>query len=980
MAQVITQNNLNDIIISIQKSHKIEKIIVDHVKFILKEIDSKHIRKYGGIVEEIIKCQINIFTRLNDTIKSIPSLKMLDIFITFGKNFMDPLQKVIKAIGNIFDIIENDKSILGFKTIRFKINLMYNLLKLLIKKTIELQKGLKGNTLQSQSILKEISPIKAIMVSVVELFNTLNDISFISLLLFPIKASLLIHSLVWISLIANTIKSMKFPKVTAKDVANLQVFRLYILGFVSIIFSLTLAAIVMAPFLIVAPIVILVFWVTCKVIKYIADLMFNLGKNPKVWLGLIIILGLISYLLVLGVMLFALAIMSKKIVEGLPDILLFIVGLLGLVVIIAAIGALLTFASSALVYAIPGLLMLGAIIGIIFVIGVMLFVLQQLKLDQKAIMDNVKTIMETALFVIKSIFETVFTIGGGNESQSWFESVLSFVGGAVISMVSAILSVYLLAVSVVAIGLMLFLAVELRLLQELDLDQKKIMENVGIVMETALFVIKSIFETVFTIGGGNESQSWFESVLSFVGGAVMSMVSAILSVYLLAVSVVAIGLMLLLATELRILQNLDLDQKKIMGNVGIVMDSALFVIRTIFESTFSMGGGNESQSWFESVLSFVGGAVMTMVSAILSVYFLAVSIVSIGLMLLLATELNALQNMDLDKAKIQSNIDTVISAALGVISAIMTPTESELQPKDGLIKSLLKFVLPDSLVDLIDAITSIGFLAMSLMAVGLISKIAEHLTTIQNLPSLSNITQKTKSVIIGAQNIVNTIIGISVDEGAAKDAYDKIRAINEAITCIGDTARIINEIQAVSDIDQKFGWMDRMNDILQKTISVDNQSVKRSQEIIKNYKDFLTRIDTVKIENLQTAANLFEKMANFSESINGNFEQLADALNDKIAPLMEELKEMLEGVQKKVERSGADISASMFASRQSVLNESDMAAQTNREMPDSSKEEKEAQVQKRMAEQARQQNNDIVSKLEELIDLFESGMARVKTA
>jgi hypothetical protein len=141
---------------------------------------------------------------------------------------------------------------------------------------------------------------------------------------------------------------------------------------------------------------------------------------------------------------------------------------------------------------------------------------------------------------------------------------------------------------------------------------------------------------------------------------------------------------------------------------------------------------------------------------------------------------------------------------------------------------------------------------------------------------------------------------------------------------------------------------------------------------------FLDKVNTVKLENLKTAANIFRQMAKFSESISGDFEGLADTLNDKIAPLMEELKELLTGVQQKVEKSGSDISASVFASKSSQLNPTEMASQTAREMPNSSEEERIKETQRRMEAQAQQQNSEIVSKLAELIDLFEDGRARVK--
>ena len=117
-------------------------------------------------------------------------------------------------------------------------------------------------------------------------------------------------------------------------------------------------------------------------------------------------------------------------------------------------------------------------------------------------------------------------------------------------------------------------------------------------------------------------------------------------------------------------------------------------------------------------------------------------------------------------------------------------------------------------------------------------------------------------------------------------------------------------------------------------------------------------------------------MARFSESINGNFKDLADALNVKLMPLMEELKGLLEGVQDKVEQTGANISASTYAASQGTLTKEQHAQQITRENPTASPEERDKILHQRLFEQS-QQSSQLISKIDELIDLFRMGQARV---
>ena len=81
--------------------------------------------------------------------------------------------------------------------------------------------------------------------------------------------------------------------------------------------------------------------------------------------------------------------------------------------------------------------------------------------------------------------------------------------------------------------------------------------------------------------------------------------------------------------------------------------------------------------------------------------------------------------------------------------------------------------------------------------------------------------------------------------------------------------------------------------------------------MIDNYIKFLDKVDRVDIETLRTTERLFKNMAQFSESINGNFQGLADALNEKIAPLLEELKELLKEVKPSIEQASKDTQASI---------------------------------------------------------------------
>jgi hypothetical protein len=170
----------------------------------------------------------------------------------------------------------------------------------------------------------------------------------------------------------------------------------------------------------------------------------------------------------------------------------------------------------------------------------------------------------------------------------------------------------------------------------------------------------------------------------------------------------------------------------------------------------------------------------------------------------------------------------------------------------------------------------------------------------------------------------------------------------------------------------------RLSEIVSK-ISVTKENADNFKSISESSIKFLNKINNVELEKLTTAANLFEHIATLSESISGNFDGLAESLNDKIAPLMEELKTLMEELGRKVEQTAADISASTFAAANPNLSSSEQVAQAKRENPHMSNNDAAVLAQKRMVEQLRQQNNNVTSKLDELIDIFREGSARVRT-
>jgi hypothetical protein len=133
-------------------------------------------------------------------------------------------------------------------------------------------------------------------------------------------------------------------------------------------------------------------------------------------------------------------------------------------------------------------------------------------------------------------------------------------------------------------------------------------------------------------------------------------------------------------------------------------------------------------------------------------------------------------------------------------------------------------------------------------------------------------------------------------------------------------------------------------------------------------------------EKLKLSAGMFEQMARFSESVHGNFDRIADAVNEDLMPALKELKDLMEKLPKAVRDSGATISASISAASGIALSGADTFAQVKRENPNASNAELAQKSAQRAQAQAKSNANQITSKIDKLIGLFEKGKAKIEIA
>ena len=117
-------------------------------------------------------------------------------------------------------------------------------------------------------------------------------------------------------------------------------------------------------------------------------------------------------------------------------------------------------------------------------------------------------------------------------------------------------------------------------------------------------------------------------------------------------------------------------------------------------------------------------------------------------------------------------------------------------------------------------------------------------------------------------------------------------------------------------------------------------------------------------------------MAQFSESINGNFDGLAETINEKLMPVLEELKQIMNESSDRLEKGFNSTNETLVATSPVPVSKSGMTGIVKAENPGMSDSQASAAADKKLAAQMRAQSQTLASKLDEVIDLL-NGRGRI---
>lgn len=391
----------------------------------------------------------------------------------------------------------------------------------------------------------------------------------------------------------------------------------------------------------------------------------------------------------------------------------------------------------------------------------------------------------------------------------------------------------------------------------------------------------------------------------------------------------SIGAICLIAMGLEYLQKFELDKEKLKESLSTIKDAIFSINNMLFAE--SDAKKDENSGFFQKIVDAVVPAFSGIFRAIATVGYLAASLASIWMLKLLANQLKEIQDIKINKEKLTANITDILSSAQLCIDAINQPGDIENKPKKKGLSSLLSWV-SDKFSAVADYMSMMGKLSTYMIAIGMIHSLGKYMQEINDV-KLDNVTTRVDDIIKVASSITKNVLS-------------------------EDNMKIKN----FRDANKRIDLLERVGEVVADFADVSNNDVKRSEALINNYVKFIDKINTSDLTNLKTTVELFQRMTEFSKSIAGDFDKLADALQEKIAPLLEKL----EG---HVSKMKMDVSTGIDLSRMNNQALTATAA-ANGVHIDSATTEKEIEDQKEIAYDNSLQNAEIPDLLQEIIEIL----------
>lgn len=901
------------------------------------------------------------------------------------------LTKTLESLKSIVNIIIDFPLIKPTKIMSLKIS-MFSLIKVLQMVCKKLDKDLKDVKISPQTfvlieVFKElISALKDLATDLI----TFGKTSLKLLLFSPIVLLGLIATMALISLMIKIISWFKtfngFVKMI-KTTATVKLFKELIKGLKDIMTDLILLAPLGILLILIAPVVILGVVVTLLMINAIIFLigrMSSLSKSLiKVFITIFIFkLLLIELLKIIG-LLFILALAAILMVKFYDIMLLGLFTVVMVLLIIAGLGLVMKLVTKALsmstmIQVLLFLVILIVLIALIFVAAILLVAIS----NQKDPICNGLLDLIIVIGIILALSLVLCLLGMG------VSYVIPFL----------VPTLVFIALVTLCVGLILVLALLLKVLAKMEFTKDEtnmIKNNVKNIIESARAVLDIMMQGAF--GVDNENGNPIINILKTIAGAYIAIIQLLAACMFVALTIVAIALIMVLFLLLKLLVKMSFtkdDVKTIKENVRNIITAAATVIDILNSPMEGVEKDESEKSTLDKIIDAILPETMAMMlRALGAILMLIPIIIAVGLVIFLGKALETLCEVELPD-DLEDRVRAIVIGAKKVISIVNEPLEGVKKDdsKEGWLIRMAKKILPDNIVDMITALGAILMLIPISIAVGALASTAQQLNEIVKFNLTGDaVLKKVNDIVWVAKQVINRAMDIDVDEDDLEDLVDEVlEPLQDVIEELRNISNGLNfkfneeNIKSIHTgtsalvsllTDHKvWTYVPRRLPLFQSLVN----SLKTLSDVKMNRETlafmmvadkFIKDINTVDLKKLETTEKIFKNMAEFSKSIRGEFDELADALNEKIAPLLEELNKGLEKIPNKMDEQQAK---QAFDSAPSWLPGDKLKSLYNKVNPFASNEEVKEKVEEKIQEQnpqsnAIQETNELLQDIKNLL-------------
>lgn len=745
----------------------------------------------------------------------------------------------------------------------------------------------------------------------------------------------------------------------------------------TLVSTLVLMTIPLVLFIMVSPILFIGFFVLRYFLLYLVWVS-KAVKGPNITMAINSLVDVFARLTILAAAIVVCAIAGIVVLKYWKELVVFFIALSVIVLLVAGFALLSEFLNPLMAVAITAMGLVAIFMLEVLAVGVIMIVIAALNINQDALQNAMMGITNGLIIITEGLIDAMSPERIG---AAWL--ALLFLGPMVL-----------------VCTMILVIAFVLLLIQEIKLSKVDIQNAVLNVLDTAQLVVDCIFDRDAISydektknATGSKKHSWLKNFFTGLG----DVLTAVLAVAYVALIFISVAFIFLIALMLEGMSKIQLEPNDVKNAVNKIMLAANSVIEAVFNPVEENSTPAE-KGWFRSIIESVGGPIVKLVQAIMAVVYVALVAVTVGFIYLIANMLKGISEIDIKESDVTAKVSEIMKAAHNAISAVFqTDDGKDTTSKRGWIRKLLGWVAPN-LMQFADAIMAVGILAVTVAAVGLIHVIANQLNDIQNIELKSDLSVRVTEIISSANAIASQVTGQGVDKSTLKSLdraekyYKALKRILPSINEICGEAIKLSEIQSFTaaqlridelieivqkidsqKIDQnshtRLNYMSRLGQVLRQYVGFDKTQVDQSERLINNYVKFVDKVNNIKLESLQSATAMFKQMSEFSQSISGDFDKLADSLNEKIAPLLEELKTLMEELPSKIDESTSSINSSISAnSTNTNMSSDEAAAQARRNDPNATEQEIERRTKQRMDEQARIQSASVITKIDELLE------------